>query len=316
MSSIEQTTVNIEEIVRDHGRIQIRTQTSAETVERYADSLEHLPPVDIFRVRMPAELDDAGELVKPERDELVLADGFHRVAAYEAMKKTTIPANVRPGTLEEAAEFAAVANATSGKALSIDERNAAIRRLYSIHGRSMNQGDIAARLSVSQPLVSRVLRMDKLRADNAVASSLSDAHLSEIMAAPSDNQAKLIAAAYKHKWTRAQTRTAIKNLTDEKVDAATWRDVLSGAIEPVKVKRDGSFERVVPGSEPTPEDVWEPVRVALVWLLDAEVSDVVESLTPEILGQLASKVGESLELAAEVAAAERDSADGGDDAAS
>ena len=302
--------VAIDDLTLDHDRIQIRTALSRETVDKYADALEFLPPVEVFRVT-ETETDDDGKETEVER--LILADGFHRVAAFTAMGQKSIPANVRTGTLEEAEEFAAVANATSGRQLTTSERNDAIRRVHRLHPR-MKQADIATRLSVSQPTVNRILRMDKVRADHPKAVEMPDAQLAEIMMANGDLD-PLIDAATKNDWTRAQIRTAVGNMKNPKVDAATRRDVLSGTIEPVKVKKDGSFERVTPGTVSGEGDPWDAVRTALYSVLDAEVAEIVAEVQDEsLIGGIADKFSEARIAAARFSASERDGEDG-DDAA-
>lgn len=84
-------------------KLQTRLLLSAETVEDYADAMRgkaKFPPVTVFA--------DA------ERDTLWLADGFHRVAAAEAIGYKHVKAEVIPGTFADALKHALGANANHG----------------------------------------------------------------------------------------------------------------------------------------------------------------------------------------------------------
>lgn len=88
-----------------------------ETVQRYAESIEHLPPILVY------ELGDGT---------LLVADGFHRVAAHKLVGRDKIAAIVRQGTRDEALVAAATANVTHGRPLSNADIKAAGRRLLSL----------------------------------------------------------------------------------------------------------------------------------------------------------------------------------------
>ena len=62
-----------------------------ERVQRYSQLLDDLPPVTVFRL---------------EDQALLLADGYHRVAAAQAAGRTTVSADIRQGTRADAIKFA------------------------------------------------------------------------------------------------------------------------------------------------------------------------------------------------------------------
>jgi ParB-like chromosome segregation protein Spo0J len=65
-------------------------------VRRYAQLLDELPPVVAFRTEQG----------------LILADGYHRVAAAQARGLDTIEAEVRPGSAHDALQSAVTVGAT------------------------------------------------------------------------------------------------------------------------------------------------------------------------------------------------------------
>ena len=94
-----------------HPLVDLAAHLDPDRVQGYAPALDVAPPVVVF---------DTG-------DGLVLADGYHRVAAAQRRGATTIRAEIRLGTREEALELAA-ATAAHEQHISIDEALAEIRR--------------------------------------------------------------------------------------------------------------------------------------------------------------------------------------------
>jgi ParB-like chromosome segregation protein Spo0J len=80
-------------------------------VQRYAEMLDALPPVVVF---------DTGE-------GLLLADGYHRVAAARARGLETVEAEVRHGSRHDALRYAATVGAAQ-QGLSPDDVVLYIRR--------------------------------------------------------------------------------------------------------------------------------------------------------------------------------------------
>src|SRR5207245_217529 len=123
--------------------IQIRRANHEATIQRYEESFEKLPPVDVFKTP----------------DGLLLADGFHRVAAAQRLKLREISADIHKGTREDALEFAGVANTKNGDPFTPEERDEGIRRLRQLHPDWTNVR-IAQAMSVSEDTVRHVVQAD------------------------------------------------------------------------------------------------------------------------------------------------------------
>ncbi len=81
-------------------------------VQRYSLLLDELPPVTVFRL---------------EDGTLLLADGYHRVAAAQAAGRAIVNADVRDGTKADALKFAAEV-AMRERGVSDPDARAAIKR--------------------------------------------------------------------------------------------------------------------------------------------------------------------------------------------
>jgi hypothetical protein len=80
-------------------------------IRRYAALIDDLPPITVFRL---------------EDQTLLLADGYHRVAAALEAGRTTVRAEVRTGSRADALQFA-VDVAMRERGVSEDQARAAIR---------------------------------------------------------------------------------------------------------------------------------------------------------------------------------------------
>ena len=229
----DSSTIEIQHIIEKKD-IQIRARVSQETVQRYADSIEYLPAIDVF-----ATATDEGE-------RYILADGFHRLAAFRFAGRTEIRATVHIGDDKAIAEFAAVANATSGLPLTIPERNTAIRRVHKLQP-ELKQKDVGQLLGVSQPVVSLVYRIDAARRKHGESTvGLSDAHMSDILRiTDTDAQKLVVEAAAEHDWTRNQTRDATDFIRSDNISEHEKSELLSGTIKPVKVDKVGRYKREI-----------------------------------------------------------------------
>lgn len=92
---------------------------SQEKVAKYAQILDKLPPVTVFDLH----------------DGLLLADGYHRVAAARQLGRTTIRAEVRRGSRRDALHFAAGMLAAQ-RGMTLDEALDIISR----HSRRADRG--------------------------------------------------------------------------------------------------------------------------------------------------------------------------------
>ena len=95
----------VDDLVLDP-RMNLRDRLDQDTVERYMEAWDRLPPVTVYEVD----------------GELLLADGIHRHAAAVTLGKPRIKAEVIEGTLEEALDFVSGANLHHGLPLTRSER--------------------------------------------------------------------------------------------------------------------------------------------------------------------------------------------------
>jgi ParB-like chromosome segregation protein Spo0J len=86
-------------------------------------------PIDQAHVRALAEVIDQLPPIVVERDSLKLVDGAHRVAAFELVGRSHIPAVFFAGETTEALALAVQANIKHGKPLTRAERQAAAAKL-------------------------------------------------------------------------------------------------------------------------------------------------------------------------------------------
>jgi hypothetical protein len=89
-----------------------RRHLDVERVQRYAQMLDELPPVAVFRL---------------EDRTLLLVDGYHRLAAAQKPGRTMIDADIREGTRADAVKFAADV-AVRERGFSNEQAREAIKR--------------------------------------------------------------------------------------------------------------------------------------------------------------------------------------------
>lgn len=220
--------VAIKDIVVDHS-IQIRRGNREETIRRYEEAFEKLPPVDLFKTS----------------EGLLLADGFHRVAAGQRLGLRDVSANIHRGTREDALEFAVVANAKNADPLSPDERDEGIRRLKNLHPDWTN-ASIAKAVSVSEVTVRRVFQTDVvekalLTAPRGGEIAKRRSVLAELAAAPRKVWEPLAEAAIERGWTRDEVRLAVQNLKSERIPKSHKTELLAGKADPLAVDAAGEF---------------------------------------------------------------------------
>lgn len=134
---MERETIGLAEIVIDD-KLNVRDGLDNDTIERYMDCFDYLPPVVAFDI-------DEGYL---------LADGFHRVEAAKRLGREEIEAEVKEGTKQDAEEWAAMANLTHGKPLTRAERRKAVERKIKLHPERANNW-IAQDMGVSENTVKK-----------------------------------------------------------------------------------------------------------------------------------------------------------------
>jgi hypothetical protein len=102
--------LSVQELLSDP-RIGGGSHLDQERVDRYATILDQLPPIVMFRTE----------------DGLILADGYHRVAAARKAGAERIAAEVRNGSRGDALRFA-VTKGAEERGLSEDEVMASVMR--------------------------------------------------------------------------------------------------------------------------------------------------------------------------------------------
>lgn len=210
--------VAIAEITVDPA-IHIRQKLDVETIERYMEVLDKLPPVVLYKLD----------------GELIMADGFHREAAAERLGRSEVEAEIRQGTRGEALEYAVRANVSHGRALSPEEYREAVRRLRRLHPNWV-YGQIAKILNRSESYVQGVIDADEVRRGVLRSTPLSDSHLQEISRAPRETWEPLVKAAETKPWTRDETREVVRTIKDESVPLERKKELLEGKAEPVVSK--------------------------------------------------------------------------------
>jgi hypothetical protein len=89
-----------------------RRHLELDRVQRYSKLLDELPPVTVFRL---------------EDQTLLLADGYHRLAAAQQAGRSTVKAEIREGTRADAMQFATKVAARE-RGISDEQAREAIRR--------------------------------------------------------------------------------------------------------------------------------------------------------------------------------------------
>lgn len=128
----------VDEIVLDPN-LNLRDRLDPETVERYTEVWDRLPPVAVYEVD----------------GRWLLVDGFHRHAAAIARHRPTIPAIIQQGTLTDALDYAAGANLSHGLPLTRAERRRAVEVKLRLHP-DMSDRNLAKELGVGRELIARV----------------------------------------------------------------------------------------------------------------------------------------------------------------
>ncbi len=130
--------------IRIDGGTQARVQLNQDVVKEYAEKMrdgEQFPPITVFH----------------DGSEYWLADGFHRYFATKANAQTSIEADVKTGTLDDAMLYAFSANGRRGLSMSAeDNRNIIIRMLRHPEWSKWSMAEIAKHVGVSKMTVSRV----------------------------------------------------------------------------------------------------------------------------------------------------------------
>lgn len=140
-------TIRIDQIQRSE-QTQMRAAMTPAKIQEYAELMaeqggpDTFPAIVVYQIR---------------RDVYVLADGFHRCEAAVMAGFTTIPAEIRQGTIDDAVLWAIQANARHGLPRTNADKRRAVETLFNhpVWGeKSDNQ--IAKMAAVTQPFVSKM----------------------------------------------------------------------------------------------------------------------------------------------------------------
>lgn len=213
--------------------VQIRGGNHEQTIQRYMAAWDKLPRVDVFDLTQPGE--------PPRAKDLLLADGFHRVATAIRLGLEEIDVVVHRGTRADALEFAVIANTKNADPLTPEERDAGIRRIRQLHP-DWTLRTVAEAMSVTHLTVKRVEDADAVKREVvAPVTRVTDSHYAEVAGAPQKDWEPLVKAADQRGWTRDETRLAVRNLKDERVPEEHKEAIRSGSADPVTVGQDGEM---------------------------------------------------------------------------
>ncbi len=130
----------LEDLVLDPA-LNLRDRLDQETVDRYIESWDRMPPVTVFEVE----------------GRWLLTDGVHRHAAAVTLGRRAIPAEIRQGSFEAALDFVAGANLHHGLPLSRAERRRAIEVKLRLH-HDRSDRHLSEDLGVGRELVAKIRR--------------------------------------------------------------------------------------------------------------------------------------------------------------
>ena len=116
----------------------IDTGVNADVVEDYAACYDRLPAIVVFKL--------------PDKANYVLVDGWHRLTAAERLDLDMVDAEVRYGSLDEAKEYALLANLRHGQPLTRKEKRHVIEEFLKLHPERSNNW-IAEDLGISKATV-------------------------------------------------------------------------------------------------------------------------------------------------------------------
>lgn len=226
-TTTERKTLPIASIRRD-ANTQVRAKLDKATVKSYADVLDRLPPVTVFEI---------------EPNAYTLADGFHRVAAFEARGIKEIEAEVRAGTMNDAREYAAIANTRAGKPLNAQDRASAVRMLADIHP-TKSQVEIADMLSMSKSFVSRMLGVDAELKRQALPNLKADTIAAALPIKKVGDRKRLLAHADREGWSVSEVRDGAKLMRAGDKGAIEKMLGRRGPAPKVSASKDGPIQSI------------------------------------------------------------------------
>lgn len=140
---LQTTEIDVADIISNKAML-MRVKVDGSTVRQYAKAMESgavFPPVICFEVD----------------GDLILTDGFHRVAAYKSRGIEKIQADVRIGSMDDAILAAVRANAHEGLARNNADKEKAVKALLaSEKWRGMSDREMSREAAVSPTLVGKL----------------------------------------------------------------------------------------------------------------------------------------------------------------
>ncbi len=267
-----------------------------DTVKRYMDVLDTMPPVIIYRAPKKA---------------LILADGFHRCEAAKRLKRETIRAEIRSGGQEAALEFAAFANLSHGRNLTLAERDTAIARLYGIKGkdgkRKWTQRTLATKLSMSQEAVNRALKSAKGE-EVTGDSHASRGDLALVADLEKDAAAALLTLKEGDGWSRDELAAAVRTLGDESVSQEYKDQMLAGNAPPLTEGNEvpvATITRIVntsDGDSPV-RPLWKAMEGVSTMRAKFDPDAIAKALADHKLTMIPAMLAEDINFLVEVGAA-------------
>ena len=128
----------VDDLILD-STLNLRDQLDAETVERYDEAWERMPPVTVFEVE----------------GRWLLVDGFHRHASAIRRKLPRITAEIREGTFTDALDYAAQINLSHGLPLTRAERRRVVETRLRIHP-DWSDRRLSDEMGVGREMIARV----------------------------------------------------------------------------------------------------------------------------------------------------------------
>jgi hypothetical protein len=204
--------------------VNIRERLDKGTVQTYMDVFASLPPIVVFTEG------------KGKDKVLTVADGFHRCEAARKLKLETIKAEIRTGGREGALEFAALANLSHGRNLTLAERDQAIARLYATKDskgkRKFTQRALATQLGMSQQTI--LLALKAAQGEKVTGAQVASRGDLSIVSGLPETQAKaLLDLKEGQQWSRDELTAAVRTLGDDEVEEQYKADMLAGKSPPL-----------------------------------------------------------------------------------
>ena len=128
----------VDDLVLD-SNLNLRDRLDQETVERYDEAWDRMPPVAVFEVD----------------GRWLLADGFHRHASAVRREQRMIAAEVHVGSFADALDYAATANLAHGLPLTRAERRRVVETKLRIHP-DWSDRRLSDETGIGRELISRV----------------------------------------------------------------------------------------------------------------------------------------------------------------